>query len=124
VKIRELYGIRGIESLRYNPDTDEVLEFRTKCVGMSFEGRDDLVREYANEYDIVFLRPEPDNPADPNAIKVELGGGIHIGYVPKEVAAVLVSDLRDTEYDCFIDEIDNEIDYRIPELWFRAVRRV
>ena len=34
------------------------------------------------EYDLV---REPDNPADPNAVRVEIGG-FKFGYIPKELA--------------------------------------
>jgi len=32
---------------------------------------------------------EPDNPYDPNAIKVALAGIVFLGYVPKEIAKEL-----------------------------------
>jgi hypothetical protein len=33
------------------------------------------------------LRPEPDNPHDPNAVAVLLASGEPVGYVPRDVAA-------------------------------------
>jgi hypothetical protein len=35
------------------------------------------------------LRPEPDNPHDPNAIAVDTEDGAHLGFVPREVAPEL-----------------------------------
>jgi hypothetical protein len=32
------------------------------------------------------LRPEPDNPHDPNAVAVLLSSGERVGYVPREIA--------------------------------------
>ena len=32
------------------------------------------------------LRPEPDNPHDPDAVAVLLAGGEPLGYVPRELA--------------------------------------
>jgi hypothetical protein len=37
------------------------------------------------------LRPEPDNPHDPNAVAVLLASGAPVGYVPRDIAA----DVRD-----------------------------
>jgi len=41
----------------------------------------------------VTLVPEPENPYDPNAVKVMVGGAngemLHIGYVPRELAEVV-----------------------------------
>lgn len=40
---------------------------------------------YKKEFEnLVYLKPEPTNQADPNAIAIYLKDGSHIGYVPKE----------------------------------------
>ena len=39
------------------------------------------------------LRRDPDNPHDPNAIAVDVAGGEQVGWVPREVAAVLAPEL-------------------------------
>lgn len=51
------------------------------------------------------LIPEPDNPYDPNAIKV-MKGEFHLGYVPAKLAAQIVNDLPNltaywNEFDLF-----------------------
>ena len=53
------------------------------------------------------LRPEPDNPHDPNAVAVLLASGEPVGYVPREVAprvsgdwsAVVLRERRDSPRD-------------------------
>jgi hypothetical protein len=53
------------------------------------------------------LRPEPDNPHDPNAVAVLLGSGAPVGYVPRDVApridagwsAVVLREFRDSPRD-------------------------
>ena len=53
------------------------------------------------------LRPEPDNPHDPNAVAVLLASGEPVGYVPRDVApridaswsAVVLREFRDTPRD-------------------------
>jgi hypothetical protein len=35
----------------------------------------------------LLLRPEPDNPHDPNAIAVDTEDGQHLGFVPRELAS-------------------------------------
>jgi HIRAN domain-containing protein len=53
------------------------------------------------------LRPEPDNPHDPNAVAVLLASGEPVGYVPRDVAprvdaawsAVVLREFRPTPRD-------------------------
>lgn len=95
-----------------------VTEFIIPVVGMSHEGRADLVRQYAQEGLVVFLKREPENPFDANAVKVCLGGDIHIGYVSRQAAFALSGELlRGVKYHCTIDELDAELDYRVPDLF-------
>ena len=42
---------------------------------------DEDIYKYMVQIDEIELEPEPDNPHDPNAIKV-IADGVHIGYVP------------------------------------------
>lgn len=45
---------------------------------------------YRKEFkNLAYLKPEPDNQADPNAIAIYLKDGSHIGYVPKEDTGVV-----------------------------------
>ncbi|MEM9325915.1 MAG: HIRAN domain-containing protein [Bacteroidota bacterium] len=63
----------------------------TKVVGVSQENSDgtsrqEIIRSSVQENDPLVLAPEPDNPYDPNAVKVLNGQGQQIGYLPREVA--------------------------------------
>lgn len=59
----------------------------TKLAGVTFEGAQENIKIYGNK-DIgsYALVREPQNPHDPNAIRVALFGRIFMGYVPKELA--------------------------------------
>ena len=61
--------------------------------GVSHEGRADVIARYASDSDRVYLAREPENPYDPNAIRVLLGNGFDIGFVPRENAADLAPTL-------------------------------
>ena len=62
-------------------------EIITKIVGVTFRDAQENIKTFGNE-DIgsYALIREPDNPHDPNAIKIALVGIIFMGYVPKEIA--------------------------------------
>ncbi len=79
-----------------------------KVAGVTFEGRQELLKEiYAVYLRLTThdpqlsakLQPEPANKYDPNAIKVLVkyrGAFVHVGYVPKEMAAILKDNLKGT----------------------------
>lgn len=65
---------------------------KLRLAGVKFGDCQENIKNYANpaaigisEYDLI---REPDNPYDPNAIRVGLGN-INFGYVPKEQARVI-----------------------------------
>jgi single-stranded-DNA-specific exonuclease len=58
--------------------------FNTKIVGVTFEGRQDLVAGVRPCEPLALVR-EPDNAHDPNAIAVRYGG-LQLGYLRKEIA--------------------------------------
>ncbi len=62
----------------------DAYEFFTKAVGVTFEGRQDVVGGLVAGV-VVELRREPDNPYDPNAIGIFFGA-LRIGFVRKEIA--------------------------------------
>lgn len=62
-------------------DQFDVLQFN--IAGMSHR---DGVDKYLGEF-VGILMAEPDNPYDPNAIKVLTGDGHHVGYVPKDMTS-------------------------------------
>ena len=63
--------------------------------GVTFEGRQDVLRRmYQAQEDGAALSGrlsrEPDNPYDPNAVRVYIGE-MHVGYIPKALAAKLAA---------------------------------
>jgi single-stranded-DNA-specific exonuclease len=65
----------------------EADDFYTKIVGISFEGRQDLIAGLAPGDQLALVR-EPENPHDSNAIAVRFGR-LHLGYVRREIASRL-----------------------------------
>jgi len=65
----------------------EADDFYTKIVGISFEGRQDLIAGLAPGDPLALVR-EPENPHDSNAIAVRYGR-LHLGYVRREIASRL-----------------------------------
>jgi single-stranded-DNA-specific exonuclease len=59
-------------------------EFFTKIVGVSFEGRQDIVAGL-KAGDALTLVREPDNPHDPSAIAVRYGT-LHLGFLRRQIA--------------------------------------
>jgi len=59
----------------------------TKLSGVTFKDAQKNIKTFGNK-DIgsYALIREPENPHDPNAIRVALFGIIYMGYVPKEIA--------------------------------------
>lgn len=55
-----------------------------KVAGVSFNGRQDMIKKLHME-SVVEFKPEPANRHDPYAVKI-IADGMHIGYVPKELA--------------------------------------
>ncbi|MDP9110674.1 MAG: DEAD/DEAH box helicase [Candidatus Eremiobacteraeota bacterium] len=58
--------------------------FHTKIVGVSFEGRQDLVAGLQLGHELTLER-QPENPYDPNALAVRYGR-LQVGFIRKEVA--------------------------------------
>lgn len=64
----------------------------TRVVGVTFEGRQAIVAQLSLKEQI-WLRREPDNPHDRNAIRVERQNGQQIGYLSRALAATLARSL-------------------------------
>ncbi len=60
----------------------------TKVVGVSFEGRQEVVAKLQMG-DRVWLEREPFNPYDTNAIRVTRNNGEQIGYISRHLASSL-----------------------------------
>lgn len=95
-----------------------------KVVGTTFRNHPDPLRvnwEFegsVNGHDELstkgFLVPEPENPYDSNAIAVKFEDGVHLGYIPKDVAHMLTTYKKIADKkDCVIKKVvyslkDNE----------------
>ena len=76
-------------------------------VGVTFEGRQAYIKKM-NGKEPVRLEPEPLNPYDPNAIAVMVAfpDAIHqIGYLPKDIAAIVAPHLDGESLMCTIAEL-------------------
>lgn len=62
--------------------------FFTKVVGVSFEGRQEVVAQLAPGEELA-LRREPDNPVDPHAVQVVRRDGAVVGYLNSALAGRL-----------------------------------
>lgn len=62
--------------------------FYTKVVGVTFENRQQSLAEVVEGSEVELVR-EPDNPHDPNAIKVKDGKGLDLGYLNARLAKQL-----------------------------------
>jgi hypothetical protein len=61
-----------------------------KLAGVTFKGAQNNIRTFGcKDIGSYALVREPDNPHDPNAIRVALAGIVFLGYVPKEIAKEL-----------------------------------
>ncbi len=70
-------------------------DLRVAQVAGAFRHPDALASDAAAPGCPLVLRPEPDNEHDPNAVAVDLPGGEHLGYVPRELAAELAEQAAD-----------------------------
>ncbi len=69
----------------YYRDIAEKEEFYTKVVGVTFENRQAVVAALSDGEKLILVR-EPDNPYDPNAVRVEKTGEIQIGFLNARLA--------------------------------------
>jgi hypothetical protein len=65
-------------------------QIRTRVVGVTFAGRQRAVAQL-KVGEALRLRREPDNPHDPNAVRVERLTGAQVGYLNRELAARIKS---------------------------------
>lgn len=65
---------------------DSIIEYFSKLVGTSFEGRPDIIKRL-KAGDMARFRREPENPHDPEAVAVDAStkdGWKHIGYIARD----------------------------------------
>lgn len=93
----------------YLPDgplgLEEAGAFHTKVVGVTFEGRQQIVQTL-QPGDPLVLRREPDNPHDPHAVKVSTASGAQVGYLSARVAARLAPSIdAGTSYAASVSQV-------------------
>jgi hypothetical protein len=64
----------------------ESIDLGFAVAGVTYEGRQDIIREHVHEGDVLSFRREPANSFDANAIAVLTSAGMQIGYVPRDRA--------------------------------------
>ena len=69
-------------------------DITTKLMGVTFGDCQKNIKE-CRENGIRFctVNREPDNPHDPNAVSVRVGGTIHLGYIPQMLAASIAKQI-------------------------------
>ena len=79
--------------------------FYSKLVGVTFEGRQDVIPTLVVGEELV-MRREPDNPHDANAIRVWTQDGRDVGHIRKEIAAD-IAPLIDAgvDYRCIVTAV-------------------
>ncbi len=87
--------------------------FNTKVVGVTFEGRQSVVATLSVGQELQVLR-DPQNPADPNAITVTTQEGVRVGYLRRQISAVLapVVDKGTITYTASVTEVTGGTDGR------------
>src|SRR3990167_5914135 len=77
----------------------------TKIAGVSFEGRQDLVRNIKIS-DVLILSKQPDNKYDKNAIAILDLEGNQLGFIKRELASELAPAMdRGTKYKAKVSAI-------------------
>ena len=105
-----------------NPRGIKVLN--VAVVGVTFEGRQQYIKKMHGD-EPVRLEPEPLNPYDPNAIAVMVAfpDAIHqIGYLPKDVAAMVAPHLDGESLMCNIAELTGGFELRDGQIAAFGVR--
>ena len=67
-----------------------------KVAGVSYDGRQDIIASLTGN-EPCRISPEPLNKFDPNALAVHIatsGGVMHVGYIPREIAAQIAPHLE------------------------------
>ena len=84
---------------------EDAFAFNTKVVGVTFEGRQQIVRRLTAG-DVLALERQPDNPVDPHAVRVVNAGGEQVGYLSARVAARLAPSMDSgTRYSATVSQV-------------------
>jgi len=75
-------------------------DFKIKVAGVTYENRQDTIKDLNEVVDELELVREPSNQYDENAIKIMIKeSNIDIGYVPRNVAKALAPIMDSGEYE-------------------------
>ena len=87
--------------------------FNTKVVGVTFEGRQSVVATLVVGQELTVAR-DVRNPADPNAIAILTDAGAQVGYLRKQISAVLapIVDSGAVRYTACVSEVTGGTDGR------------
>lgn len=80
-----------------------MFEFKTKLKGVSFDGRQDIVKSLAPETELT-LKAEPDNQYDANAVAV-FSGEQQVGYIARETAEKIQKDVLAGKVKAIVKEV-------------------
>jgi len=84
---------------------EEAEAFNTKVVGVTYEGRQEVVRAL-RPGEVLRLQREPANPVDPHAIRVLTADGRQVGYLSARVAARLAPSIdAGTHYTAAVTQV-------------------
>ena len=94
-----------------------VFVYDTKVVGVSKDNQDgssrqDIIKREVAEDDKLLLEAEPENPYDPNAVKVLSKNSNQIGYLNKEMAETI------------LPAIHNETEIHVTAKWVNGEKMV
>lgn len=82
--------------------------FPTKVVGVTFEERQEIVRQL-QEGETLVLKRQPENPVDPNAVAVFRENEEQVGFLKKRLAKELSRYLdKGIKYKCKVSEVTGE----------------
>lgn len=85
--------------------------FNTKVVGVTFEGRQSVVATLSVGEELTVAR-DTRNPADPNAMAILTGAGAQVGYLRRQISAVLapIVDKGGVRYSACVSEVTGGTD--------------
>ena len=86
-------------------DISQAASFHTKVVGVTFDGRQDVLASLHAGAELTLER-EPANAHDPNAIAVRTSDGTQVGYLKRIIAAALAPEMdRGAAYAAVVSDV-------------------
>lgn len=86
------------------PPTQDILMF--EVAGLTYRSKEAQERaEILMSNESVYLKKEPTNPYDSNAIKVYSSDHVHLGYVPKYLCSEILEKMDDDTVIAYVDYV-------------------